>query len=106
MPWEFARPMPPVPDLSRLIPLSAQVVLDVGCGSGELGAGYRRLNPNVRLLAVDRDPAAVEAARRHYDECVLADVSAGPLPFDTPHGIDCIVYSAILEHLSNPFEVL
>ncbi len=98
--------MPPVPDLSRLIPLSAQVVLDVGCGMGELGAAWRRLNPNARLLAIDNDPAKVEAARAHYDECVVWDAQAETLPFDTPDGIDCIVYSAVLEHLSDPFAVL
>ena len=55
-------------DLSRLIPLSARVVLDVGCGDGMLGQAYRRLNPNARLLAIDSDPAMVAAARERYDE--------------------------------------
>src|SRR5271156_6657931 len=63
---EFSPQMPPVPDLSRLIPLSARVVLDVGCGAGEVGAAYRRLNPNARLLAIDRDLAMLAAASAHY----------------------------------------
>jgi SAM-dependent methyltransferase len=98
--------MPPVPDLSRLIPLSARVVLDVGCGTGLLGAAYRRLNPNARLLAIDNDPAMAAGAREHYDECAVADAQSGAVPFDTPHGIDCIVYSAILEHVTDPFAML
>jgi SAM-dependent methyltransferase len=98
--------MPPVPDLSRLIPLSAQVVLDVGCAAGEVGASYRRLNPNARLLAIDSDPDMVAAARVHYDECVVADARTEPLPFQTPDGIDCIVYSSVLEYLPDPFAVL
>ena len=98
--------MPPEPELSRLIPLSARVVLDVGCGRGEVGAAYRRLNPNARLLALDNDPAMVAAAHEHYDECIVADARDGTLPFDTPDGIDCIVYSAILEHLPDPFAML
>src|ERR1019366_3049771 len=98
--------MPPVPDLSRLIPLSARVVLDVGCGTGRLGAAYRRLNPNARLLAIDNDPALAGAAREHFAQCVVADGGTGPLPFDTPQGIDCIVYSAVLEHVADPFAML
>ncbi len=98
--------MPSVSDLSRLIPLSAHVTLDVGCGLGELGAAYRRLNPNARLLAIDIDPAMVAASRAHYDECAIADARDETLPFATPDGIDCIVYSAVLEHLADPFEVL
>ena len=104
--WEFAPLMPPVPDLSRLVPLSARVVLDAGCGRGELGAAYRRLNPNARLLAIDNDPAMIAAARAHYDECAVAELRVEPPPFDTPDGIDCIVYSAVLEHLPDPFAVL
>ena len=97
--------MPPMSDLSRLIPLSARVVLDVGCGDGALGQAYRRLNPNARLLAIDSDPAMVATAYHHYDECVVADAQAA-LPFATPDGIDCIIYSAILEHLADPFAML
>ena len=98
--------MPPVPDLSRLIPLSARTVLDVGCGRGALGASYRRLNPNARLLAIDADPAMIAAARFHYDDCAQADAASGAVPFVTPDGIDCIVYSAILEQLPDPFAML
>jgi glycosyltransferase involved in cell wall biosynthesis len=98
--------MPPVPDLSRLIPLSARVVLDVGCGTGLLGAAYRRLNPNARLLAIDNDPAMAAAAREHYDECAVADAQSGAVPFNTPQGIDCIIYSAMLEHVTDPFAML
>ena len=103
---EFAPPMPPVPDLSRLIPLSARVVLDAGCGTGDLGAAYRRLNPNARLLAIDSDPDMVAAARAHYDECDVANAQTEALPFQTPDGIDYIVYSAVLEYLPDPFAVL
>ncbi len=98
--------MPPVPDLSRLIPLDARVVLDIGCGRGEIGATYRRLNPNARLLAIDSDKAKVEAARIHYDECVVADAQSGVVPFATKAGIDCIVYGAVLEHVPDPFAML
>jgi SAM-dependent methyltransferase len=98
--------MPPFSDLSRLIPLSARVVLDVGCGDGLLGQAYRRLNPNARLLAIDNDPAMVAAARDRYDECVVAEAQYWPLPFATPDGIDCIIYSAVLEHVADPFGML
>ena len=99
--------MPPVPDLPRLIPLTARVVLDVGCGRGEIGAAYRRLNPNARLLAIDNDPAMVAAASPHYHACRLADAETDSLPFDIPKGgIDCIAYIAVLEQLSDPFAML
>ena len=95
-----------MPDLSRLIPLSARSVLDVGCGRGEILAGYRRLNPAARLLGIEIDPDAAAKATSHCDDIAVFDAEAGPPPFDTPDGIDCIVYSAVLEHLRDPFAVL
>jgi SAM-dependent methyltransferase len=96
--------MPPVPDLSRLIPLGARCVLDVGCGRGDLGSAFRRLNPNARLLAIDNEPAIIEAARPYYDDTALIDAATQPIPFDGE--IDCIVYSAVLEQFADPFAVL
>jgi SAM-dependent methyltransferase len=93
-----------VPDLARLIPLDARCVLDIGCGRGELGAAFRRLNPNARLLAIDKDPAIIEAARARYDAAALIDAATQPIPFDEP--IDCIVYSAVLEQFADPFAIL
>ena len=99
--------MPPVSsDLPRLVPLTARVILDVGCGLGEMGGACRALNPNARLLAIDIDPAMVEAARPQYDLCVQADAEDPTLPFATPEGIDCILYTAVLEHLNDPFATL
>ena len=102
--------MPPVPeqadnDILSRIPLSARVVLDVGCGTGALGAAYRRLNPRARLLGIDKDADAAAIAARRLDEVAVVDVEQHPLPFpDRP--IDCIIYSDVLEHLRDPWSVM
>ena len=98
--------MTTVTDLPRLIPPRARIVLDAGCGMGALGAAYRRLNPRARLLGIDKDPEKIRVAAAHYDLCVLADLEADGLPFETPSGIDCIVYDDILEYLADPFAML
>jgi glycosyltransferase involved in cell wall biosynthesis len=94
------------PDLLSRIPLTARVVLDVGCGAGALGAAFRPLNPNARLLGLadNEDDAAV--ARGVLDEVAVVDIDSGALPFDLPRGIDCIVYGDTLQHLKDPFAVL
>lgn len=94
------------PDLLQRLPFSARVILDVGCGEGALAAGYRLINPNARLLGLETDPAAAAIAREHMDEVAVLDIDTDPLPFDLPHGIDCIVYSDTLQHLKDPFAVL
>ncbi len=102
--------MPPVleqidNDIVERIPLEARVVLDVGCGTGALGAAYRRLNPRARLLGIDKDATAATIAAQRLDEVAVVDVELNPLPFaDRP--IDCIIYSDVLEHLSDPWAVV
>ena len=93
-------------DLIDRIPLSAQVVLDVGCGTASLSAAYRKRNPRARLLGIDQDPDVAALAADRLDELATVDVETDPLPFDVPEGIDCIIYGDILEHLKDPWAVL
>jgi hypothetical protein len=39
-------------------------------------------------------------------EVVCGDVEGLPMPFEVPHGIDCIVYGDVLEHLRDPWALL
>jgi len=93
-------------DLLDRIPLDAEVVLDVGCSTGSLGAAFRRFNPRARLLGIDKDPAAAEIAAQRLDEVAVVDVEKDPLPFALDRPIDCLIYGDILEHLSDPWPVL
>jgi 2-polyprenyl-3-methyl-5-hydroxy-6-metoxy-1,4-benzoquinol methylase len=92
-------------DLLSRIPLSARTVLDVGCGIGPLAAIYRTMNPNARLHGIEVDPAAAQSAS-HLDRIVAMNQPGDPLPFDTPGGIDCIIYNGILEHLADPWALI
>ena len=96
----------PNPDLLERVPLTARVILDVGCGTAALAAAYRKRNPRVRLLGIDKDPDLAAIASERLDELATVDVEQDPLPFDVSEGIDCIVYGDILEHLQDPWSVL
>jgi 16S rRNA (cytosine1402-N4)-methyltransferase len=49
--------------VEALQPAAEQIVLDVTCGGGGHAAALLEACPNVRVLAFDRDPAAVAATR-------------------------------------------
>ena len=99
-------PLTPVADLLNRIPLSARVVLDVGCGRGDLGGAYRRLNPTARLLGIEANPEAAAIARTRLHEVAVADPALDFLPFDVSEGIDAIIYGASLQAMDEPFHVL
>ena len=102
-------PDAPNPDLLDRIPLSARVVLDVGCGAGSLAAHYRRRNPRARLLGIEWDAAALPLATVRHDRVYAVDVEAEPMAFAAdigPDGIDCMIYGDVLEHLRDPWAVL
>ncbi len=94
------------PDLLDRIPLDAEVVLDVGCHKGKLGAVYRLRNPRARVLGVDHDIAAIRVAATRLSEAACLDIETDPLPFEAPHGYDCIIYGDVLEHLQDPWRLL
>jgi SAM-dependent methyltransferase len=94
------------PDLLERIPLTARVVLDVGCANGALGAFYKRLNPRARVLGIEADPKAAAIAAERLDAVVEADVEYDPLPFDDVAALDCVLYGDVLEHLREPWAVV
>jgi SAM-dependent methyltransferase len=94
------------PDLLDRIPLDAEVILDVGCHMGLLGAVYRLRNPRARVLGVDNDVAAIRVAATRLTEAACIDIESDPLPFEVPGGYDCIIYGDVLEHLRDPWRMM
>ncbi|HBI43938.1 MAG TPA: hypothetical protein DDY78_13965, partial [Planctomycetales bacterium] len=91
------------PEVADLVPSECHRVLEVGCGAGELG---RLLKERGHYVAgVELVPEAAEAARRHLDHVVTADVETDGLPF-TPGSFDAVIFADVLEHLIDPWRVL
>jgi 2-polyprenyl-3-methyl-5-hydroxy-6-metoxy-1,4-benzoquinol methylase len=78
-------------------------VLDVGCGTGEVGRELRRLGAS-QLVGIELEADVAEDARPDYDEVHVgrAEDLLGTLegPFDT------IVCYDVLEHLVDPWAAL
>ncbi len=57
------------------------------------------------VAGVELVAEAAEAARRHLDQVVTADVEADGLPF-SPGSFDAVIFADVLEHLIDPWRVL
>jgi SAM-dependent methyltransferase len=79
-----------------------EVVLDLGCGTGELAA--RIAATGARVIGLDSDPAMVTAAARRLGEAntVLADAHA----FRLPEPVDAVFSNAALHWMPRPAEVV
>jgi SAM-dependent methyltransferase len=81
-------------------------VLDVACGSGVHGAEFKRQYGH-RVVGVDISAASIEKARTRLDEAYVADITRPELyPAFGRSRFDVIVLSDILEHITDPLDVL
>ncbi|MFN9077837.1 MAG: ArsR/SmtB family transcription factor [bacterium] len=91
--------------LLALVP-GSWTVADLGCGTGEIAA---ELAPFVKkLVAIDREPAMLDAARKRLREFANAEVRKGELtdlPAKAGEFNACVV-SLVLHHVREPAAVL
>jgi 2-polyprenyl-3-methyl-5-hydroxy-6-metoxy-1,4-benzoquinol methylase len=90
-------------DIVDSLPRPVGSVLDVGCGSGGVGAGLRRAGAS-RLTGIELVADQAELARAHYDHVVAAPVEEALEQLDGP--FDTILCLDVLEHLVDPDQVL
>jgi SAM-dependent methyltransferase len=90
------------PEIAALVPPDCRRVLEVGCGTGQLGRLLKERGHHV--TGVELVPEAADAARAWLDAVVTADVEQS-LPF-APASFDCVVFADVLEHLVDPWRVL
>ena len=95
------RPM----NLDRYFPeVVGRRVLDVGCGTGNLGAALQQRGN--QCYGITMSPAEAEAAKSQLTDVLLGDVDTwASLPF--PRGFfDVVIFADVLEHLRHPQQAL
>jgi SAM-dependent methyltransferase len=93
------------PEVAELVGPDAQTILDVGCGSGQLGILLKKRLPGCRVFGIEYSEAPAAEAMKALDGVVIGDIERVTVPFDTG-SFDCIIFADVLEHLLNPAGVL
>lgn len=97
--FEFDRP-----ELVALVPPTARDVVDVGCGSGRLGAAIKA-RQECRVVGIEHNALAAATARTRLDLVVEGDAEAIDWPF-AEESFDAVVCGDVLEHLRDPLAFL
>jgi 2-polyprenyl-3-methyl-5-hydroxy-6-metoxy-1,4-benzoquinol methylase len=96
---------PEIPKILQGLPRGLRV-LDVGCGSGVHGAELSRLYGH-NVVGVDLSEASIQKAKTRLTEAYVADVTQPErYPFQGRQHFDVILFSDILEHLTDPLDIL
>jgi 2-polyprenyl-3-methyl-5-hydroxy-6-metoxy-1,4-benzoquinol methylase len=90
------------PDLRALVPRTARRILDVGCGTGSLGAALKT-ELGAWVAGVEVFPQAAEIAAGRLDELIVADLDTVS---DLPDNLDAAIFGDVLEHLRDPARLL
>lgn len=96
------------PELADLFAHPPGVMLDIGCAAGLFGELVKKRYPGAKVVGVELNRAAAEAARtrldyvfdRRIEEVDLAE--AGILP----GSVDTVIIADVLEHMYDPWQVM
>ncbi|GFO54218.1 SAM-dependent methyltransferase [Geomonas sp. Red276] len=92
------------PEILEMIPAGCRSVLDVGCGSGALGAHLKQTGVQ-EVCGIEIFHDAATQARTVLDEVVEGNIEQVELPF-RPGQFDCIICADVLEHLVDPWAMV
>ena len=91
------------PDLLDRIPLNAQAVVEVGCGTGALGGAYKLRNPQVHYIGVEAMSEPAAQASGVLDQVIVGNAEDPRLFAGKQADVDCLVYDDVLEQLADPW---
>ena len=91
-------------EMLEFIPPDAETILDVGCGSGTFGQLVKQ-EINCIYWGIEPDAASAEKAALRLDKVINSTFSAD-LPEIENQSFDVICFNDVLEHLTNPEEIL
>lgn len=94
------------PDIARLIPAGAKVVLDVGCSTGVLGASIKA-KTGAQVFGIEISEKMANEAIERIDKVFVGDATEIILKGELKDYLfDAVIFADVLEHLIDPWATL
>lgn len=92
------------PELLELVPKTAEMIFDLGCGTGALGQAIKQ-RQKCYVAGIELNQEAAEIAKKNIDTIYNDNLNRFDPSF-SKNRYDCIIFGDILEHLIAPWAVL
>ena len=94
-------------EILDVMPKPVNLLLDVGCSVGTLGAEVIATNPQAKVYGIELDPNMAQLAGEKLHKVYVANMDEFSLAGEfSPGTFDCVVLADVLEHLKNPWQVV
>ena len=94
-------------DLLNRIPPRSKNVLEIGCGSGWMGAAFKSKNPSSKYFGIEIFNTSADEASLLLDGVICANIENDfTLPLKLAPNFDALIFGDVLEHLLDPWRVL
>jgi len=84
-----------------VIPAGPHTILDVGCGTGVIGALLTRRGHAATVIGVELEEDVAAQARTRLDRVIVGDIQTVDVPYSRGY-FDYIWCGDVIEHLVNP----
>ncbi len=91
-------------EILELVPTTAKKILDLGCGTGELGKALKK-RQECQAFGIELNKEAAEIAKKNLDGVWIDNLNRF-IPTFSDEKYDCLIFADILEHLIAPWAVL
>lgn len=78
-------------------PKQGSLIVDLGCGSGEVGAWFRKFDPSLLVMNVVNDDSLIHKMLELGRECINSSMDATPLPDSVA---DNVMFNESIGHVS------
>jgi 2-polyprenyl-3-methyl-5-hydroxy-6-metoxy-1,4-benzoquinol methylase len=93
-------------NILKFLELTDQVILDIGCGAGNLAQGIYTVYPTAHITGITCSRLEYERARSRLNQCFCLDIERELLPELVQQSYDVLIFSHVLEHLVDPTAVI